>query len=160
MARCDEPDAEGVPSYVMLQSMLDITSGLLLCGRYTSGWAVLVEDDNTLCEGALNELVTTLGGRKVAFAKFSPSWTGMSFPVCKGRAYADYSASRLKTHPHDVTQRVEDWDNPDKGEMYTHARSLFKHIGRVSTQEYRNSEEFRALYAEMRDCECEQVIRV
>ena len=113
-----------------------------------------------VCEGALNELVMTLGGRKVACVKFSPSWTGMSFPACKGRAYADYSVSRLKTHPHDVTQRVEDWDNPDKGEMYTHARSLFKHIGRVSTQEYRNSEEFRALYAEMRDCECEQVIRV
>ena len=38
--------------------------------------------------------------------------------------------------------------------MYTHTRSLFQHFGRVSKHEYRNSEEFRALYARMRDYEC------
>ena len=96
-------------------------------------------------------MLTSLGGldgREVALAKFSPSSTGMSFPVGKVKAYVDYSLATLRTHPHDVT-RVEDWG--ENGGVYAHKRSLFEHIERVSTQEDRNSEEFRALYAGMRD---------
>ena len=151
MATCDEPDMEGVPSCITRQSTLDVTSALLLCSGYTSGWVILVEDDNTLCEGALDEMATTLEKLDgVAMAKFSPLSTGMSFPASKVRAYVDYSVARLKTHPYDVT-RVEDWD---QGRVYVHERSLFSHVGTVSTQEYRNTEEFRTLYAGMRDYEC------
>ena len=114
---------------------------------------VLVEEDNLLCEGALDELVGTLGtldAQAIALA-FSPTSTGMSFPVGKVGKYVNYSLGRVGTHPHDVT-RVEEWDAG--GGVYMHRTSLFQHIGRVSTQEYRNSEEFRALYAGMRDYEC------
>jgi hypothetical protein len=149
---CDGPDVEGVPSCKTRQSTLDITSALLECAHHTSGWVVLVEDDTTLCSGALDDLVTTLATLDgTAMAKFSPFSAGMSIPASKARAYVDYSLTRLHTHPYDVT-RVEDWD--PTGRVYTHPRSLFQHIGHVSTQEYRNSEEFRALYAGMRDYEC------
>ena len=67
-----------------------------------------------------------------------------NFPASKVRAFVDYSVARLRTHPHDIT-RIEDWNS--NGRLYTHPRSLFKHDGQVSTQEYRNSNEFRALYA-------------
>lgn len=155
LAPCDGPDVEGIPSCKTRQSTLDITSALRVCAESTSGWVVLVEDDNTLCEGAADEIVDTLARldwRKTSMAKFSPSSTGMSFPASKVGAYADYSLGRLRTHPHDVT-RIEDWDG---GSLYKHPRCLFKHVGQVSTQEYRNSEGFRAMYSKLRDYGCGQ----
>lgn len=154
---CDKPDVEGLPSCKTRQSTLDITASLLLCARYTSGWVVLVEDDNTLCGGGLDEIVTTLGGldaRDVALAKFSPASTGMSIPVSRVEAFVSDSLKRLETYPHDLTW-VDDW-NGGKGGLYHHERCLFQHIGTVSTQEYRNSEEFRAKYSWFRDYVCYQ----
>ena len=154
MEKCDGADVEGVPSCVTRQSTRDMAAALMFCGKHASGWVVLVEDDNLLCEGALDELVGTLGtldAQATALAKFSPLSTGMSFPVRKLGKYVDYTLGRVNTHPYDVT-RVEEWDAG--GGVYVHRRSLFQHIGRVSTQEYRNSEEFRKLYASMRDYEC------
>ena len=154
MEKCDGADVEGVPSCVTRQSTRDVAAALVFCEKYASGWVVLVEDDNLLCEGALDELVGTLGTldrQAIALAKFSPLSTGMSFPVGKVGKYVDYTLGRVNTHPYDVT-RVEEWDAG--GGVYRHRTSLFQHIGRVSTQEYRNSEEFRKLYASMRDYEC------
>ena len=45
-----------------------------------------MEDDNLVCEGALDELVSTLSrldGHATALAKFSPLSTGMSLPICQ-----------------------------------------------------------------------------
>ena len=58
---------------------------------YTSGWLVLVEDANTLCESTLDEIVTTLTAldwHATATANFSLSSTGMLFLVIKVKAYA------------------------------------------------------------------------
>ena len=156
VAPCDGPDVDGIPSCQTRQSTLDITAALRVCARHTSGWVVLVEDDNPLCDGALDELVTTLGGldaKAMAMAKFSPFGTGMSFPVGKVMAFVNYSVARLHTHPHDIT-RIEDWDT--NGRLYTHPRTLFEHVGQISTHEYRNSQAFRTLYARMRHYACHQ----
>ena len=146
---------EGVPSCrtVTRQSTLDITASLLVCQRHTSGWVVLVKDNNTLCDWVLDYLVTTLSRLDcdVALAKFTPFSTGISFPVAKVGAYVDYSLARLKTHQYYIT-RIQDWGGG--GRLYTHPACLFKHVGRVSTQEYRNSKEYMALYAKMWHYKC------
>ena len=110
MEKCEEADVEVVPSCVTRQSTRDVAPALVLCGKYASGWVVLVEGDNLFCDGALDELVSTLGsldGHATALAKFSPSSTGMSFAVAKLDKYVDYSFGTVKTHPHDVI-RVEE----------------------------------------------------
>ena len=107
MEKCDGQDVEGVSSCMTRQSTWDITAALVFCGKYASGWVVLVEDDNLVCEGALDELVSTLGlvdRHATALVKFSPSSTGMSFPVGKLGKYVNYSLGRVRTHQHDVTR--------------------------------------------------------
>ena len=48
----------------------------------------------------------------------------------------------------------EDWDPP--GSLYVHRRNLFHHIGRVSTESVKNSDEFRDMYHALREDECWQ----
>jgi hypothetical protein len=59
--------------------------------------------------------------------------------------------SRLYTYPHDIT-KMEDWDPP--GRMHVHTRNLYHHIGVVSTDERKNTDEFRQMYAVYRDDMC------
>ena len=58
---CDGSDVDGITSCKTRQTTLDITASLLVCAQHTSGWVVLVEDDDPPCEGALDELVGALG---------------------------------------------------------------------------------------------------
>ena len=117
---CDGSDVDGITSCKTRQTTLDITASLLVCAQHTSGWVVLVEDDDPPFEGALDELVGTLGkldGHATAMAKLSPFGTGMSFPASKVRACVDYSVARLRTHPRGIT-RIEEWDR--NGRLRTH----------------------------------------
>ena len=154
LAVCDTPDAEGLPSCKVRQITLDVTSGLSACADHTSGWVVLLEDDCVACEGAVDETVSVLSGlsaRELSFARFSKGLRGIAFPARKIRAFAEYAVSRLYTHPHDIT-KMEDWDPP--GRMYVHTRNLYHHIGVVSTDDRKNTDEFRHTYAVYRDDFC------
>ena len=112
---------EGIQSCKTRQSILDITRALRVCAGHTSGWVVLVEDDNTLREGAglvAGEIVDTVGKLEEG---------------CK-RTRTISRASRTGTATRSTSTRDQ--------------CCLFKHVEQVSTQEYRNSKRFRAvLYA-------------
>jgi hypothetical protein len=154
LAVCDTPDTEGLPSCKVRQITLDVTAGLAACADHTSGWVVLLEDDCVACEGAVDETVSVLSGlstRELSFARFSKGLRGIAFPARKIKAFAEYAVSRLYTHPHDIT-RMEDWDPP--GRMHVHSRNLYHHIGVVSTDDRKNTDEFRQMYAMYRDDVC------
>jgi hypothetical protein len=154
LAVCDTPDVEGVPSCKVRQITLDVTGGLSVCAKHTSGWVVLLEDDCVACEGAVDETVAVLSGlnaTELSFARFSKGLRGIAFPALKVARFAEYAVSRLYTHPHDIT-KMEEWDPP--GRMHVHARNLFHHIGLVSTDDRKNTDEFRQRYAAYRDDVC------
>jgi hypothetical protein len=156
LAVCDTPDAEGLPSCKVRQITLDVTAGLAACAEHTSGWVVLVEDDCVACEGAVDETVAALSGlsaREISFARFSKGLRGIAFPARKVGRFARYAVARLYTHPHDIT-KMEDWDPP--GKMYVHSRNLYHHIGVVSTDDRKNTDDFRRRYAVYRDDVCFQ----
>jgi hypothetical protein len=154
LAVCDTPDVEGLPSCKVRQITLDVTAGLSVCAQHTSGWVVLLEDDCVACEGAVDETVSVLSGLSasdLSFARFSKGLRGIAFPARKIKQFTDYAVSRLYTYPHDIT-KMEDWDPP--GRMHVHTRNLYHHIGVVSTDERKNTDEFRQMYAVYRDDMC------
>ena len=156
-AVCDTPDVEGIPSCHTRQLSLDIIGALTLCSKHTSGWVVLAEDDCTICEGGVDEIVTalsTLNSHTISLAKFAGGLHGVAFPSSKVPLFTQYVRDRLYTHPHDIT-RIEDWD-PAGGVLYTHPRNLFHHIGTVSTEERKNTDEFREKYRDLREDFCWQ----
>jgi len=156
MAVCDTVDVEGLPSCHTRQLSLDVIGALALCSNFTTGWVVLAEDDCVVCEGAVDEAVTALAGLRVnetSLAKFAKGLHGVAFPSRKVDRFAEYVRARLYTHPHDITV-IEEWDKG--GGLYMHARNLFHHIGEISTEERKNTDEFRKQYQDLREDTCWQ----
>ena len=156
-AACNTPDTVGMPSCKVRQMTLDVTSALALCANQTTGWVVLAEDDCVACAGAVTEVIDTLqvlSPLDTAMAKFSKFSRGMAIPAGKVSAFVQFTRSRLYTHPYDITQ-VENWDqHQGGGRIYVHKRNLFHHIGTVSTERARNTQEFLAQFGEFRSDVC------
>jgi len=156
MAVCDTPDTEGLPSCEVRQRSLDAIAAMTVCAQSASGWVVLLEDDCLACPGAVDELVTALGGldaRATSLARFSKFQRATAIPSRKAPLYAADIRHRLYTHPPDVT-RIEDWDPP--GGLYVHARNLFHHIGYMSTEAVKNNDAFRERHRALREDVCWQ----
>ena len=152
----DEIELEGVPSCKVRQRSWDVAAVLTQCQAVTSGWVILVEDDCTACEGAIDEVVTTLSTLDdtfVAMAKFSKFLRATAFPVQFLHGYVQSVLARLSVKPHDIT-RVEEWSNGRS--QYIHTRNLFHHIGTISTEANKNKEEYRRLYDGLRNDVCYQ----
>ena len=100
-----------MPSCKTRRSTLDSTSALRVC---YPDWVVLVEDENTRCAGALDELVMVLGKldwSATAIAMFSQLSTVMSFSNCSSipstplsHTHADHTHTHRRSHAHVCTQ--------------------------------------------------------
>ncbi len=153
-AVCDTVDTEGLPSCQVRQQGLDVAATLEHCSQFTTAWVVLVEDDCIACAGALDEVVTTLSTldtNTIAMAKFSKFVRATAFPANVVLGYAKSIRSRLYKFPYDITV-MEQWAPGRR--QYIHMRNLFHHVGYVSTEQKRNSDEFRSLYASLRGDVC------
>lgn len=149
-------DEAGIPSCKVRQQGLDVTAALTQCAYVTSGWVVLVEDDCVVCDGGLDETISTLirlDVRQIGMAKFSKFLRATAFPVA---VVGDYVRSvrdpvRLQVHPYDITI-IEQWAPGRR--VYVHDRNLFHHVGYVSTEPKRNEAGYRAAYSGLRSDVC------
>lgn len=153
-ALCNTPDREGLPSCRVRQQGLDVAVALEQCAQFTSAWIVLVEDDCIVCEEALDEVVITLSSLhtgSIAMAKFSKFVRATAFPADIVFNYTKSVRDRLYEYPYDITV-IEQWSSGRR--VYIHKRNLFHHIGHVSTEPTRNSDEYRKLYEALRNDVC------
>lgn len=136
----------------MQQQGIDIGRGLLACASSPGKkWIALIEDDMTICDGAIetiNKTIRTIPPFKTArFAKFSRATV---FPIEHIKPYTDYIFDHVYQVPHDILLNF-DWDN---GSDYIHKESLFTHAGKVSTIHERNDPLYISTYSSLRDETC------
>lgn len=156
------------PSCKVQQQGLDVVAALMQCAEVTTGWVVLVEDDCVACDGALDEVVTTLASFnnhndnnnynnvKIGMAKFSKFMRATAFPVDTLPRYTASVMERLDKMPYDITI-IEQWPMSERSaivQYYVHTRNLFHHIGLVSTEASRNEDDYMKRYAALRGDVC------
>lgn len=149
-AECDRAVVypEGVPNCDARKQTLDVAWGLERCAAQASEWVVLIEDDTTPC-GA--DAVAYMGDILAQFAhnrtdvQFSGFFSGTSFHVSNIPAFATNARVLTNMHPIDIIphdrQRIEE-------------RRVIAHEGVISTFPYRNTEDYRTKYDEIRRFTC------
>ena len=140
-----------VPCQIQQQGV-DIARGLLLCAAsHNSKWIALIEDDMSICQGALEtikKVITRILPFKTArFAKFSRATV---FPIENIKPYTDYVFEHVHETPYDILLNF-DWAH---GYDYLHDGSLFTHVGQMSTISERNDPVYIATYSSLRDETC------
>jgi hypothetical protein len=148
---------DGRPPCSVRQQTRDMLAALQQCSSHTGtnpgeaeehGWVTLLEDDTELCAGALpiiTNLLQAMSSRPGLwrFATFSSYFSGASFPKAVLPAFIRHAWSGMARKPIDHLI-YEAWT--PEGRPYEYAGNLLRHRGRVSAFEYRNSDDFRALY--------------
>jgi hypothetical protein len=143
---------EGPVPCPMQRQGVDIVRGLLACAADNRfRWVALVEDDMTVCEGALQEISRVISRippfKSARFAKFSRATV---FPIENIKPYSEYVFGHVHETPHDILLNF-DWSD---GNDYIHGESLFTHAGQVSTISERNDPVYIATYSGLRDEKC------
>lgn len=158
-----EEDTDPLPPCRVRQQGLDVVGALEMCRDENPGaaWIVLLEDDFAPCgDGALAELAQTLGGidpATVKFVRFTQGGGGVAFPRGSVPPYARSVREHIGEVPHDRALSALQWSQLPDHVLPMH---LFKHVGRVSTIDYRNSDAYTLRYASIRDNECGSPIAV
>jgi hypothetical protein len=87
--------------------------------------------------------------------KFAKSFSGTAWPASSLHPYTNYARSKINTRPVDWAIHDKEWNaETTKNHVGVHTSNLLHHIGEVSTFAYRNSEDFRARYSQMRKDSC------
>jgi hypothetical protein len=149
--RSDTGAADRPPCSVRQQTR-DVTAALRQCADRVeaNGWVSLVEDDTEMCPGSLEIMASTLSalsrpnGRP--FVPFANYFSGTSFTQAGAAFFGMYASGRLGERPIDHLI-WEAWGPEPRRDS---PGNLFAHRGRVSVFEYRNAEDFRKQYDEMR----------
>ena len=158
-----EDTGDPLPPCAVRQQGLDVANALSACyhrvDHVSTDWIILMEDDFMPCEDALTGVLKTLDGLKpmeTKFARFTQGGGVVAFPVDNVLLYALSIMDNIATTPHDRILVLPWSPKPD----FVFTRHLFKHVGNVSTIEYRNDLEFTRQYAGLRDNSCGEEIRV
>jgi hypothetical protein len=87
--------------------------------------------------------------------KFAKSFSGTAWPASTLHLYTKYARSKINTRPVDLAIHDKDWNaETTENNVAAHKSNLLHHIGEVSTFAYRNSEDFREKYSQMREDSC------
>jgi len=155
-------DTDPLPPCKVRQQSLDVVVGLRRCQAASGGggWIVLMEDDFKPCPNAMREMASVLLGQLdqpgTKFARFTQGGGVVAFPADKVLLYAESLMSQVEYKPCDWVLTGQ-WDS---GQDYVHPVFLFKHIGGVSTIQYRNKEDYRRAYSWLRDNECSDTVKI
>ena len=159
---CATNEDNGVtPPCKVRQQGLDVAGALESChaSNPSARWIVLLEDDFAACDNALPRLLQTLGSLDPGenkFARFTQGGGGVAFPRENVPLYIKSVRDNILDKPCDRVL-LEPWcDKQD----FVFPNHLFRHVGRVSTVESRNSPEYREQYAGIRDNVCGEAIAV
>ena len=155
---CDPNEGDiGRPNCVARQQTRDVAVGLQKCNEIvqTNGWLLMLEDDMLPCQGAMQQIIQYLAKldassvHTVRFAKFSRA---VAFPPPHTVGlYSSAILDAIQTMPSDLLVDG-DWGS---GRAVVYERgSLFSHIGVVSTNHYRNNDNFRKKWGELRNEKC------
>ncbi len=152
-----------VPCKVRQQTW-DVTCALEQCWNFARAtWTMVVEDDTVLCEKLLSSILATLETSSVTgfikkhakAYKFSKSFSGTAFHTTSLHPFTRFAREMVRTHPVDWSLHSTDWNSSlTLNTVQLHELNLFHHIGEVSTFLYRNLEEFRNMYGELRSDQC------
>ena len=146
-------DTDPLPPCRVRQQSLDVAVSLRIClSLKLTDWILFLEDDFLPCEGGIQTILSVLQGLPLStkFARFTQGGGAVAFPRQNALAYSKYLLDHYTTVPCDLAL-LNPWA---AGPDYVHSVHTLKHIGKVSTIGYRNAEEYRRLYSEMRDNEC------
>jgi len=154
-------DTDPLPPCMVRQQGLDVAGTLDGCytAHPTARWVVLLEDDFMPCEAALHGLSETLSRLNASwtkFARFSQGSGVVAFPRENVPLYVKSVRARIQEEPYDRVLLAPWSVKPD----FVASTHLFRHIGAVSSIEYRNTPDYRQRYAGIRDNECGAAITV
>jgi hypothetical protein len=154
-------DTDPLPPCMVRQQGLDVVGTLEGCyNAYpTARWIVLLEDDFMPCEAALQGLSATLSRLNaswITFARFSQGSGVVAFPRENVPLYAASMRVKIQEELYDRVLLAPWSVKPD----FVAPTHLFRHIGAVSSIEYRNTPEYRQRYAGIRDNACGAAITV
>ena len=155
---CDPNEGDiGLPNCVTRQQTRDVAVGLRRCtemaGQHT--WVLMLEDDMLPCPGAMGIISSYLSGldsEAVHIVKFGKFSRAVAFPP-PGTAiiYAQAALANIIGTPYDLILGG-DWRS---GITIVHkGGSLFRHIGTVSTNPYRNDLYYMKKWYDLRKENC------
>jgi hypothetical protein len=150
-----------LPPCKVRQQGLDVAGALDAChtSHPEATWILLMEDDFMPCDNSLKGMLAVLSDldpSEIKFARFAQGNGAVAFPRENIPLYTQSVRTNLATQPCDRVL-LEHWsDKPD----FVHDLHLFRHIGRVSTFEYRNSRHYQQENAAIRDNACGAPITV
>lgn len=155
---CDPNEGDiGRPNCVARQQTRDVAVGLQKCNEIvqTNGWLLMLEDDMFPCRGAIQQIIQYLAKldastvHTVRFAKFSRA---VAFPPPHTVGLYIYAIlNAIENMPSDLL--VDGAWGGGSAVVYE-GGSLFRHIGVVSTNRYRNEDGFRKKWGELRNENC------
>ncbi len=155
-------DTDPLPPCGVRQQGLDVANALAACHCRNPAvdWLILFEDDFMPCGNqtltSLLNTLDTLDPHKTKFARFTQGSGGVAFPSRNVPLYTQSVLHHIPTTPYDRVL-LEPWSLDSD---YVFPRHLFKHIGRVSTMKYRNTDKYVKKFARLRDNECGSEIKV
>ena len=145
------------PNCMSRQQGRDVALGLTRCSEIASNytWVLMLEDDMLPCPNAIATIHNSIehfeanSVKVVRFGKFSRA---LMFPPPRSALqYAQTILANILTMPHDLMIN----SNWRTGRSEAHnGGSLFQHIGKVSTNKYRNEDAYRQRWDDLRSETC------
>lgn len=127
------------------QETLDTLTVLHMCAARAreDAWLFFMEDDMTACLGALqtiHEVLSSLERNATSIARFAKFSRGWAIPAESLNRFHAYTLDYLLKHPIDAI--MEMYKDQYQGYYQHPSGSLFNHLGKLSSFDWRNQEEW------------------